>query len=84
MTTLTETGGGREIALRPDMLSMLCRKHGNELAQFRLAVFGHGLDCLTNLEAGYLYRVESVDGVRTRMAQAAELARRRGVPAIAV
>jgi hypothetical protein len=84
ITTLTETGGGRELAIRPETLSVLYSKHGNELAQFWRAVFGHGVDCLTNLEAGYLSRVESVDAIRTRMAEAAELARRRGLSAIDV
>jgi hypothetical protein len=84
MTTLTETGGGREIAIRPETLSMLYLKHGNELAEFWRAIFGHGVDCLTNLEAGYLSRVESLDAIRTRMAQAAEHARGRGVSAIDV
>ncbi len=31
MTTLTETGGGRKIAARPETLFMLQEKHGNEL-----------------------------------------------------
>ena len=56
--------------------------NGNELAQFWRAVFGYGLDCLTNVEAGYLSRVESFDASRTQMAEAAELARRRGLSAI--
>jgi hypothetical protein len=84
ITTLTETGGGRKIAVRPETLSVLYSKHGNELAQFWRAVFGYGLDCLTNVEAGYLSRVESFDAIRTRMAQAAEFARRRGLSAIEV
>jgi len=84
MTALTETGGGREIAVRPETLSVLYSKHGNDLDQFWRAVFGHGLDCLTNIEAGYLCRVESVDAVRNRLAQAAERARRRGVSAVTV
>jgi hypothetical protein len=84
MTTLTETGGGREIAVRPKTVSMLRLKYGNEFEQFWRSVFGHGIDCLTNLEAGYLSRVESLDAVRTRMAQAAEHARSRGVSAIDV
>jgi hypothetical protein len=67
-----------------ETLSVLYLNHGNELAQFWRAIFGHGIDCLTNLEAGYLSRVESVDAIRTRMAQAAELARRRGLSAIDV
>jgi hypothetical protein len=84
MTALTETGGGREIAVRSETLSVLYSKHGNDLDQFWRAVFGHGLDCLTNIEAGYLCRVESVDAVRNRLAQAAERARRRGVSAVTV
>ena len=84
MMALTETGGGREIAVRQETLSMLQAKHGRELTQFWRAVFEHGIDCLTNVEAGYLHRVESVDTIRTRMAQATERARRRGVSAIEV
>jgi hypothetical protein len=84
MTTLTETGGGRQIALRPDTHSVLYSKHGHGLAQFWRAVFGHGIDCLTNVEAGYLSRVESLDAIRTRMAAAAEHARGRGISAIDV
>lgn len=59
MTALTETGGGREIAVRSETLSLVRSKHGSELAQFWRAVFGHDLDCPTNIEAGYLSRVES-------------------------
>jgi hypothetical protein len=84
MTTLTETGGGRKIAVRPKTLSVLNSKHGNGLAQFWRGVFGHRLDCLTNVEARYLSRVESFDAIRTRMAEAAELARRRGLSAVDV
>jgi hypothetical protein len=84
MTTLTETGGGRHIAIRQETLSVLYSTHGTELSQFWCIVFGHGIDCLTNLEAGYLSRVESFDAIRTRMAQAAEHARRRGLSAIDV
>jgi len=82
MTALTETGGGREIAIRHETHLMLQSKYGNELAKFWRSTFGHDIDCLTNLEAGYLYRVESLDAIRTRMAQAAERARSRGVSAI--
>jgi hypothetical protein len=63
---------------------VLYSRHGSELAEFWRAVLGHGLDCLTNVEAGYLSRVESLDAIRTRMAEAAELARRRGLSAIEV
>ena len=78
MTTLTETREARQIAVRHEALNVLCSKHGSELADFWNREFGHGLDCLTNIEAGYLCRVESVDAIKTRMAQAAELACSRG------
>ena len=79
MTTLTETPEARKIALRAATASMLQRKHGEELDQFWQAVFGYGVDCLTDIEAGYLHRVESVAAIRTRMADTATLARGRGL-----
>ncbi|MBV1702925.1 MAG: hypothetical protein KGQ46_14010 [Hyphomicrobiales bacterium] len=84
LTALTETGGGKEIAVRSGTLSVLCSKHGSDLDHFWRAIFAHGLDCLTNIEAGYLCRVESFDAIRNRLAEAAEQARRRGVSAIKV
>jgi hypothetical protein len=78
-TTLTETPGARQIAIRPETLAMLQDKHGRELDQFWRAEIGHSLACLTDIEAGYLCRVESVTAIKGRMAQAAELARRRGL-----
>lgn len=84
MTALTETGGGKEIAVRPETFSVLCSKHGNDLDAFWRTNFAHGLDCLTNIEAGYLYRVESLVAIRNRLAEAAEQARRRGVSAIEI
>lgn len=84
MTTLTETGGGRKIAARPETLFMLKEKHGNELNYFRQQVLGHGTDCLTDIEAGYLCRVESVAAISTRMAEAATAARRQGLPTVRI
>lgn len=78
-TTLTETRDARRIAIRAETLDMLRGKHGDELERFWHAEFGHGFDCLTNIEAGYLCRAESVAAVKNRMAQAAELARRSGL-----
>jgi hypothetical protein len=82
MTTLSETRGGRTIAIRPETQNMLQRKHGNDLNTFWNSVFGYGVICLTNIEAGYLSRVESIDAVRTHMAGAAEAARSKGVQSI--
>jgi hypothetical protein len=58
---------------------MLKAKHGQELEQFWHGEFGHGIDCLTDIEAGYLCRAESVAAIKNRMAQAAELARGGGL-----
>ena len=51
MTTLTETGGGRKIAVLPETLFMLHEKQGYEINHFRQEVFGYETDCLTNIEA---------------------------------
>ncbi len=79
MTTLTETAGGHKIAPRPKTLSVLEGKHGQELNEFWKGVFGYSTACLTDIETGYLSRVESVAAIKTRLAQAATLARGRGL-----
>jgi adenine/guanine phosphoribosyltransferase-like PRPP-binding protein len=79
MTTLTETPGARQIAVRETTLNLLQDKHGRKLEEFWCGAIGHGTASLTNIEAGYLYRVESVAAIKARMAQAAELARRGGL-----
>jgi hypothetical protein len=84
MTTLTESREARTVAVRPEALAVLRSRHGQELEDFWRATFGHGLDCLTNVEAGYLARQLSFDAIRVRMAEAAEQARRRGLPAVEV
>ncbi len=84
MTALTETREARQIAVRNQTLNMLYEKHGSELADFWNREFGHGLDCLTNIEGEYLCRVESVAAIKTRMAQAAELARGRGLSPVSL
>ena len=82
MTTLTETRAARKIAVRAETLTMLQDRHGEELNHFWFEEFGHTVDCLTDIEAGYLCRVESVAAIKNRMAQAAELARGRGFSAV--
>jgi hypothetical protein len=61
---------------------VLREKHGRELEEFWQGTFGHGTACLTNVEAGYLCRVESVATVKSRMAKAAELARSGGLSSV--
>ena len=79
MTTLTETRGGRKIAVRPETLFLPETAHGKDLDSLWRDTFGYGADCHTDIEAGYLSRVESLDAVRNRMGQAAEQARRSGL-----
>ncbi|HEX3886945.1 MAG TPA: phosphoribosyltransferase [Phenylobacterium sp.] len=83
MTTLTESRHARLIALRQDTLNVLRERHGDELEIFWRQQFGHGLECLTEIEASQLAREPSVDAIRDRLAQAAIEARGRGLePAI--
>lgn len=83
MTTLTETRGARHIALRPETLNVLRERHGDQLQAFWQEQFGHGLECLTELECGILGREPSLDAIRDRLAQAAVEARGRGLqPAV--
>ena len=83
MTTLTESRDARQIALRTETLTVLKERHGEDLEQFWQFQFGHGLDCLTDVEGQVVGREPSLDAIRTRLAQAAIEARRRGVePAI--
>ena len=84
MTTLTETRDARRIAASKETLDLLHARHGQELDHFWRSEFGHGTDCLTNIEAGYLCRVESVAAIKARMAQAAGLARSRGMSPIGI
>jgi hypothetical protein len=83
MTTLTESREARHIALQAGTLDMLRERHGEELENLWREQLGHGLDCLTNVEAGILHREPTLESIRNRLAQAAIEARVRGLaPAI--
>ena len=82
MTTLTETREARKIVVRPETRFLLLEKHGTGLDALWRSLFGYGTACLTNIEAGYLCRVESLDAIGNRMAAAAKQARRGGVSAV--
>jgi len=84
MTTRAETPEARQIAIRSQTLNMLHEKHGSKLADFWNPEFGHGLDCLPNIEGEYLCRVESIAAIKTRMAQTVELARGRGLSPVSL
>jgi len=79
MTTLTESRDARQIALHQDQLDMLRMTHGQSLEDFWQEQFGHGLDRLTNVEAGILSRQQSVEAIRDLLAKAAIEARERGL-----
>lgn len=85
MTTITESRDARHIALRPDTLAMIKEKHGEALENLWRDNFGHGLECLTELEGRILCREQTVDTIRGRLAQAAIEAHGRGLePAIRI
>lgn len=83
ITTLTESRDARRISLRPETRDVLWERHGEELDQLWQAQFGHGIDCLTEVEALQLCRQQSVAAIENFLAKAAIEARGRGlVPAI--
>jgi hypothetical protein len=82
-TTLTETRNARQIAILDATRILLFEKHGGDLDDFWRSQFGHGIDCLTDIEAGYLCRAESLATIQDRMAEAAERARGRGFSTLA-
>ncbi|MFL5297393.1 MAG: hypothetical protein ACJ798_13510 [Phenylobacterium sp.] len=85
MTTLTQSRDAHQIALRPATLAVLREKHGEALEVFWQEQFGHGLDCLTDVEGQILSREPSLAAIQDRLAQAAVEARGRGVqPAVAL
>jgi hypothetical protein len=63
---------------------MLRERHGQALEHFWQDHFGYGLDCLTNIEAGFLAREHSFDAIRDGLAEAAEHARHGGLSATAI
>lgn len=79
MTTLTQSRDAAQIALQSQTLNVLRERHGQPLEEFWNAWFGHGLDCLTEVEGQNLCRLESVDAIAARLAQAAVEVRGRGV-----
>lgn len=68
-STLTGFGPAANIRLLPHLLKRLRRKHGEALEQFWQEQFGHGLDTLTQGEAGHLLKAPSLDSIRDRLAQ---------------
>lgn len=65
------------------MADMLRDEHGQDVEDLWHAQFGHGLDCLTEVEAQNLCRQHSVAAIEDFLAQTAVEARGRGLaPAV--
>lgn len=79
MTTLTESRDARQISLSEATRIALREKHGEDLEHLWQSQFGHGLDCLTEVEALNLCRQPSVAAIENFLAQAAVEARGRGL-----
>jgi adenine/guanine phosphoribosyltransferase-like PRPP-binding protein len=79
ITTLTESRDARRISLRADTLSVLSAGHGEELDTFWKAQFGHGIDCLTEIEAQILCRQPSLATIQSFLDKAAIEASSRGL-----
>lgn len=83
ITTLTESRAARRISLRHETRDVLWQRHGKKLDQLWKAQFGHGIDCLTEVEALQLCRQQSVAAIEDFLAKAAIEARGRGLaPAV--
>lgn len=79
MTALTESRDAHHISLRRETRDLLWRQHGDQLDHFWRDQFGHGIDCLTDVEAVQLCRQQSLVAIENFLAKAAVEARGRGL-----
>jgi len=68
--SLTGKPHSAKLALSPERLHELRSKHGTELEAWWMGRFAHAFDALTESEARYLARTETVDTIRNRIADA--------------
>jgi hypothetical protein len=68
--SLTGKPHSAKLALSPERLHELRSKHGTELENWWVGRFAHAFDALTESEARYLARTETVDTIRDRIAEA--------------
>jgi hypothetical protein len=69
-TTLSASRRSETLALRAETLQALHEKHGALVDAHWSDLFGFGIGCLTEAEAGFLVRAPSVDAIRAGMAKA--------------
>lgn len=67
---LTGKPHSAKLALSPERLQELRGKHGTELENWWIGQFAHAFDALTESEARYLARTETIDTIRDRIAAA--------------
>ena len=68
--SLTGKPHSAKLALSPERLQELRKKHGTELENWWFGRFAHTFDALTESEARYLARTETLDAIRNRIAAA--------------
>ena len=78
--SLTGKPHSSKLALSPERLQELRVKHGAELENWWIEHFAHGFDALTESEARYLTRTETVDTIRDRIAEAEQTGNRPAFP----
>jgi hypothetical protein len=74
--SLTGKPHSAKLAPSPDRLQELKVKHGTELENWWVGHFAHGFDALTESEARYLARTETVDAIRDRITEAEQTGNR--------
>ncbi len=68
--TLTGKPHSAKLAPSPERLQELRKKHGTQLETWWIGRFAHAFDALTESEARYLARTETLDAIRNRIAAA--------------
>ncbi|QOI07936.1 phosphoribosyltransferase [Pseudomonas savastanoi] len=68
--------GAVSLPVKQKMLDAIRQKHGEQVNEFWKQEFGHGLDKLTQHEAGHLRAASSFESIRDRIAAARDAARR--------
>lgn len=71
---MTAHPGALDLAVKPKMLADIERKHGQAMNAYWQEEFGHGIDQLTQGEAGHLRKTPTVDAIRDRIAAARDAA----------
>ena len=63
--------GALNLPIHPQMMENIHRKHGNQESEdFAHEQWGYGIECLTQGEAGHLYKAVSLDALRDRFSAA--------------